>query len=209
MSDSTSPPRADGSSEPDVTDVILRDHRWFRDQFVALYDLHPGDGEEPDVDALSRIWDPLAARLDVHAIAEERIFYPELLDKGEDPEDETVDAIGDHNEIRDGVHDAGRHPVGAQAWWDAVGATREANDEHMAEEEREGIANFRVHAPASLRRSLGIALQTFLDEHPTASGLDTSDQDPDDYVERVEAELHPGDDTDAAGSLGIGSLKGR
>ncbi len=61
------------------------------------------------------MWDPLAARLDVHAIAEEEIFYPELLRVGEDPEDETLDAIGDHNDIRDGVHEAARHPLGTES----------------------------------------------------------------------------------------------
>jgi hypothetical protein len=45
--------------------------------------------------------------LDVHAYIEEKIFYPQLLQRGaDDPEGETLDAIGDHNDIRDGVGDA-------------------------------------------------------------------------------------------------------
>lgn len=36
------------------------------------------------------------------AIAEEQIFYPRLLEFGEDPDAETLDTISDHNDIRDG-----------------------------------------------------------------------------------------------------------
>jgi len=191
--------------------VILRDHAWFRAQFIALYDLKVDT--PPDTEALSAIWDPLAARLDVHAAGEEAIFYPQLLALGDDdPEDETLDAIGDHNDIRDGVHDAARHPVAGEEWWAAVAAAREANDEHMAEEEREGIADFRQHAPAELRERLGRELEAFLDQHPTTSGVDVEDKDPEEYVDEIESELHPNDDDATTrrtdGSLGIGSLRG-
>ncbi len=194
----------------DITALILEDHTWFRQQFAALDELQ---GQSPlDVEAVTAIWRPLAARLDMHAIAEEEIFYPQLLKRGEeDPEAETLDAIGDHNDIRDGVHDADRHPVGTAEWWAAVGAAREANDEHMAEEEREGLADFRQHAPAGLRESLGKRFTEFLDRHPTTAGVDTDDKDPEGYVRAVERELHPATDEASGGdgSLGIGSLKGR
>jgi hypothetical protein len=194
----------------DVTEVILRDHAWFRAQFIALYDLRADS--PPDVEAISAVWEPLATRLDVHAAAEEAIFYPQLLARGEDPEDETLDAIGDHNDIRDGVHDTARHPVASEAWWAAVEATREANDEHMAEEEREGIADFRLHAPAELREQLGRELAEFLDRHPTTEGVDVEDKDPEEYVDEIESDLHPNDDGSTQrrtdGSLGIGTLRG-
>jgi len=154
----------------DVTEVILRDHAWFRRQFIALYDLY--DDSAPDVAAISALWEPLAARLDVHAAGEEEIFYPQLLARGEDdPEDETLDAIGDHNDIRDGVHDAARHQVASEQWWAAVGRTREANDDHMGEEEREGLSDFRRNAPIGLREALGRQYSEFMAEHPTTEGL--------------------------------------
>lgn len=194
---------------PDVTALILDDHMWFRQQFAALDDLQA----RPPLDeaALRRVWEPLAQRLDLHAIAEEQIFYPQLLRVGEDPEDETLDAIGDHNDIRDGVHDAARHPLGTTAWWDAVGRARQANDEHMAEEEREGIADFKMHAPVGLREALGRQFAAFLDVHRTTAGVDTADKDPTDYVRDVERELHEPEDSSTGGdpSLRIGSLKGR
>ena len=195
----------------DVTEVILRDHEWFRRQFIALFDLYAESA--PDVAAITAVWEPLAARLDVHAAAEEAIFYPELLARGQDdPEDETLDAIGDHNDIRDGVADAARQQVASAPWWAAVLTTRKANDEHMAEEEREGIADFRQHAPPELRDRLGRELAEYLDRHPTTAGVDTHDKDPQQYVDEIESDLHPNDDGSAerrtGGSLGIGSLRG-
>jgi Hemerythrin HHE cation binding domain len=189
---------------PDITRLIMDDHAWFRDQFAALDELQ---ARSPlDADAVEKVWTPLAARLDVHAIAEERIFYPQLLRVGtEDPQEETLDAIGDHNDIRDGVHEAARHPVGTLDWWEAVGQARKANDEHMGEEEREGLADFRLHASAGLRASLGTQFSEFLDAHRTTAGLDTADKDPEEYVAAVEGEIHTSDPED--NSLGIGSLK--
>lgn len=113
------------------------------------------------------------------------------------------------NDIRDGVHDAARHPTGTAAWWDAVGRARQANDEHMAEEEREGLPDFRRNAPIGLRESLGRQFAAFLDEHRTTEGVDTSDKDPEGYVRDVERQVHRPGDAATAGdpSLGIGSLK--
>ena len=186
----------------DITELILDEHEWFRRQFAALDDLQ---AQQPlDVEAVRRLWQPLADKLDVHAIAEERIFYPQLLRFGDDPEDETLDAIGDHNDIRDGVRDANQLPAGTVEWWEAVGRARRANDEHMGEEEREGLSDFRLNAPSGLRAALGVQFAEFLQAHRTTAGLDVSDKDPEEYVRDVERDISatPGD-----GSLGIGSLR--
>lgn len=91
----------------DITMLILDDHDWFREQFAKLDELQAQT--PPDQRALKRVWRPLAEKLDVHAYIEEKIFYPQLLTRGgNDAEGETLDAIGDHNDIRDGVRDATR-----------------------------------------------------------------------------------------------------
>ena len=194
------------SESTDITDQILAHHEWFREQFVRLDDAKAASPANPD--ALRAVWDPLATKLDLHAIAEEEIFYPQLLRRGtEDPEEATLDAIGDHNDIRDGVHAAETHTVGTPEWWTAVTAAREANDEHMAEEEREGIADFRANAPAGLREALGRQFARFFEQHPTTDGVNVSDKNPERYVGTIErdiAQTRAGD-----GSLGIGSLKGQ
>jgi hypothetical protein len=196
--------RLPGPGSDDITQLILDDHERFRRAFARLDDLRATGQTSPN--ELSRVWDPLAELLDVHAIAEEEIFYPQLLRKGADGQDETLDAIGDHNEIRDGVHDAATQPVGSEAWWDAVGRARGANDEHMAEEERDALADFRLHAAIGLRESLGRRFRQFVAEHMGAGDLNTSDKDPRGYVQ---ANKPRSSRTPADYSLGIGSLKGR
>ena len=139
---------------PDITMLILADHEWFREQFARLDNLQARTSVRKD--ALEKVWRPLADKLDVHAYIEEKIFYPQLLTRGvDDPDGETLDAIGDHNDIRDGVRDANAAAIGTDKWWAAVGRAREANDEHMGEEEREGLSDFRRHAPIGLREALG------------------------------------------------------
>ena len=169
----------------DITMRILADHTWFREQFAQLDYLQAAD--PVDLEALQRVWRPLADKLDVHAYIEERIFYPQLLKRGvADPEEETLDAIGDHNDIRDGVVAADAEEVGSQAWWAAVGEARKANDEHMGEEEREGLSDFRRNASAELSEALGDQYAEFMAAHPTTKGIDVTDRDPQAYVDDVQ-----------------------
>ena len=83
----------------------------------------------------------------------------------------------------------------------------------MAEEEREGIADFRQHAAPDLRERLGRSSRSTSTGTRRPTGVDTDDKDPEQYVDEIESELHPNDDgsqerrTD--GSLGIGSLRGQ
>jgi hypothetical protein len=189
----------------DITTLILADHTWFREQFARLDYLQAR--KSAGRDALQRVWRPLADKLDVHAYIEEQIFYPQLLQRGvDDPEGETLDAIGDHNDIRDGVRDADAAELGTDEWWAAVGRTRTANDDHMGEEEREGLADFRRHAPIGLREALGRQYREFMTEHPTTKGLRIVDRDPQAYVDEVEGKT---EQQPKSTSLGIGSLKGQ
>jgi len=181
----------------DITQLILDDHETFRRNFAAL-----DDADEPE--QLRALWEPLAALLDVHAVAEESIFYPQLLRRGDNAEDETVDAIGDHNEIRDGVREAARQPIGSPQWWDAVRKVRIANSDHMAEEEDDALPDFRRNAPLNVREDLGRRFLEFKADHADTRDLDTSDKDPQEYVSTVQAQMSPGAES---GSLDIGGLK--
>jgi hypothetical protein len=135
------------------------------------------------------VWARIAAMLETHARAEEEIFYPELVKLGERLHDqseqaETEDAIGDHNDIRDGIREAGRHDVGSDGWWKGVDAARKANDEHMGEEEHEGLADFRRHIDLELRHRLGVRFATF--EAVNVEGVTPVDLDPQEYVRENE-----------------------
>jgi hypothetical protein len=120
-------------------------------------------------------------------LTEERFFYPELLKLGrgadnESPGEETRDAIKDHNEIRDSASEVDRHDVGSPDWFEAVAAANRANSDHMAEEERQGLTDFRRHAPIALRHRLGVEFLRFESEHLTGTGVQPVDLDVDEYV---------------------------
>jgi hemerythrin HHE cation binding domain-containing protein len=166
----------------DITQLILDDHHEQRRLFAMLQEI-PRD----DAHTLTAVWKRLAALLEVHAAAEERLFYPALLKLGrgpgadETPEAETQDAIHDHNEIRDAVQAVAGHPVGSDGWFDAVAKADEANSDHMAEEEREGLKDFRMHASLQVRHDLAVGFAGFEAAHVT--GVKAEDQDPQTYIE--------------------------
>jgi hypothetical protein len=168
----------------DIVDLVYEDHDWFRRRFFYL-------DQARTVEELRAIWEPLARRLDTHADAEERILYPVLLKKGGadqpgdggDPEDETEDAISDHNAIRDGVRDSHDHEVGSEGWWDAVNRARRENGEHLEEEEREALPDFLKSTTSDLRHDLAMQWLKFYAQHPLLQGVDTSDKDPEAYID--------------------------
>ena len=163
---------------PDVIRLILDDHETFRSRFDELDRLHD------DPQAAEAVWAPLAALLETHASAEESHFYPALLQHVEGSEDETKDAIGDHDEIRVGISRAAAAEVGSDEWWAGISAAREANDEHLAEEERDDIPDFLRVASVELRQELGERFREFEAEHAEARGLSGEEKDPDDYVQQ-------------------------
>jgi len=165
----------------DITQLILDDHQEQRRLFAVVDQI-----DRTETSALGAVWGRLAAFLEVHAEAEERFFYPGLLRLGEGaggkdtPEAETTDAIDDHNEIRQAVAAVAEHQVGTDDWFKAVAAANEANGDHMAEEEREGLTDFRLNAGLQLRHDLAVALAAFEAVHVT--GVPAVDKDPDDYI---------------------------
>lgn len=165
----------------DITQLILTDHAEFRRLFLALDEIDRGDTE-----ALRVVWMRLRDFLDVHAEAEERFFYPKLLKVGEgggdsdSAADETEDAIEDHNEIRDTAKKVDGHPVGSEAWFEAIDACNKANSDHMGEEERQGLADFRLHASLEERHALAVKFIAFEAGH--RDGIEPVDKDPKAYV---------------------------
>jgi len=186
----------------DITQLVLDDHYEQRRLSAILEQI-----DRADTEALSAVWERLAAFLEVHAAAEEAIFYPALLKVGISArrragvEEETLDAIHDHNEIRDAIAEVARHLVGSDGWYAAVAAVNLANGDHMAEEEREGLTDFRRLAGLQQRHNLAAAFAAY--EARNFAGVQPVDKDPAAYVS--EAEKGTGQDSD--GSLGIGGLK--
>jgi hypothetical protein len=187
----------------DITQLILDDHHEQRRLFAILEQIDSSDSA-----ALADIWGRLSVFLELHAEAEEEIFYPELLALAissrplASAEPETLDAIGDHNEIRDAIAAVAGHQVGSQGWRDAIAAVNRANGDHMAEEEREGLTDFRRGVSLQKRHELAVAFAAF--EARNFAGVRPVDKDPQTYVlqtEAAERALH------APGSLDIGGLR--
>ena len=168
----------------DITQLILDDHHEQRRLFAMLDEI---DGS--DKRTLEALWGRLCAFLEVHAEAEERIFYPALLKVGEgaggkaDAEDETEHAIRDHNKIRDAVAAVAKHKVGTPAWYAAVAAANKENGDHMAEEEREGLTDFRRTADKDTRHRLAVDFAAFEARH--FEGVKPVQKDPKAYIAQV------------------------
>jgi hypothetical protein len=167
----------------DITEVILHQHGEQRRMF-ALLDEFPRD----DIEGLAALWKRLAILLETHAEAEERYFYPHLLRVGtgaadaDSVDEEVEDAVKDHNEIREGIRKAAAADTGSDEWWAAVVDCREANSEHMAEEERQDLADFRLHADLALRHDIAVKFLRF-ESINAATGVPPKDKEPEQYVE--------------------------
>jgi len=167
----------------DITEVILSDHHEQRRMFAMLEEIEPTEQE-----ALSAVWNRLRILLEVHAKAEEELFYPRLvklqrdLVEKESPQEETEDAIHDHNEIRDAIAGVGGQRVGSVEWLKAIAEVNEVNSDHMAEEERQGLTDIRRHLDREERHRMAVAFLAFESEH-AARGVTPRDQDPEEYVE--------------------------
>ncbi len=160
----------------DIDRLILSEHDAFRRAFAEIEQL-------TDAGEVAERWQQLSDQLEVHASAEEAIFYPALLRDVDDAEDDTEHAVKDHNEIRDTTQAVGGHEVGTGAWWDAFRTAREATSEHLEEEEHDVLPPFRESVDDDARSELGMRWLKFHEEHEDAEGLSGNEKDPEAYVE--------------------------
>ncbi|WP_144097256.1 hemerythrin domain-containing protein [Croceicoccus sediminis] len=164
----------------DIVDCILADHDRQRRMFCAL------DEARADLDSAGKIFGRLKNFLEAHAAAEELYFYPELLKLGkgavdsDSAEETTDDAIDDHNKIAKAVEKASKLEVGSDEWWDAVDEGNLQNSKHMAEEERQGLSDFRRNVPLERRVQLGVKYLAFESEH--SGKFERTEKDPDEYI---------------------------
>ncbi len=167
----------------DITEIILHQHVEQRRMFAMLEEW-PRDDHE----GLAALWTRLAILLETHAEAEERYFYPELLRLGtggadaESVEEEVEDAVKDHNEIRDAVRRVSDTETGSDEWWTAVIDANTHNSDHMGEEERQDLADFRQQADLQLRHDIAVRFIRY-ESLKAASGIESVDKDPESFVE--------------------------
>ncbi len=167
----------------DITEVILHQHAQQRRMFAMLEEW-PRDDEE----GLAALWSRLEILLETHAEGEELHFYPALLRLGsgegdaDSVEEEVIDAVKDHNEIREAIRQVHRCKAGSEKWWEAVVDANVANSEHMAEEERQDLPDFRMHASRELRHQIAVAFLRY-EALRAATGITPEDKDPKEWVE--------------------------
>lgn len=168
----------------DITEIIQHQHDEQRRMFAYL-EQWPRDDRE----GLAAVWRRLAILLETHAEAEERYFYPELLRLGtggadaESTEEEVEDAVKDHNEIRAAVRAADEHETGSDDWWTAVVDANVHNSDHMGEEERQDLADFRQQATLELRHVIAVNFLRYESQNASA-GTKPVDKDPQEYLDR-------------------------
>lgn len=160
----------------DIDRLIQSEHDAFRRAFTEIEQL-------TDAAELGVRWTELSDQLEVHASAEEVIFYPALLQDVDDAEDDTEHAVEDHNEIRVTTRAVDTHDVGTDAWWDAFRTAREATAEHLEEEEHDVLPPFRESVDDEARSELGMRWLQFHETHEDAVGLSGAAKDPEAYVE--------------------------
>jgi hypothetical protein len=167
----------------DITEIIPHQHAEQRRMFAMLE-----EWPRSDSDGLAALWKRLEILLETHAEAEEKYFYPELLKLGtggadaESVDEEVEDAIKDHNEIRDAIRSVRRCKAGSDKWWEAVVEANVANSDHMAEEERQDLTDFRQQTTLALRHGIAVQFLRFEAEH-WATGDTPVDKDPEEFVE--------------------------
>jgi hypothetical protein len=167
----------------DITEIIQHQHEEQRRGFAQLE-----EWPREDRDGLGAMWGRLCILLETHAEAEERYFYPHLLDLGtgaadaDSADEEVQDAVKDHNSLRAAIARATAASVGSEEWWTAVVDANTENSDHMGEEERQDLADFRQQAGLGLRHDIAVQFLRFQAEH-AATGIRAEDKDPQEYVE--------------------------
>lgn len=78
-----------------------------------------------------RIIRSLSALLDLHADAEQQIWYPAAFRSRPDGAGETQTAIAILDDLRAAVAEVRVHDAGSAAWWYAVNAARQERDSRV------------------------------------------------------------------------------
>lgn len=151
-----------GGMVSDVMDLILADHRRIRRLQGALRDL-ARSGDDADVRwRLAPLWQRLADLLEAHCAVEEEICHPAIFGSGPQATAGTLEAVADHDDIREAIMEAHLEPIGSAGWWRAVRATLVISTQHMDAEERGILADCNHRWSASQRQKLGLEWSKFI-----------------------------------------------
>jgi hypothetical protein len=168
----------------DITKIILSEHEEFKSLFKEISSLE--SHHHQDKEDLHHRWKNLADYLELHASAEEALFYPKALKQVKDSEEDTKHAVKDHNEIRETTRAVAKEETGTEGWWKAFNEMKDATIEHLEEEEEDVIPPFQKEVPEEEKNEIGRQWREFCANHSGAKGLSGNKKDPQKYVEKHE-----------------------
>jgi hemerythrin-like domain-containing protein len=167
------------TSQTDIIKIILHEHEEFKSEFKELENMK-------DKQELNERWRKLADYLELHASAEEALFYPRAIKKVKDSKEDTKHAVKDHNEIRQTTKAVGKEEFDSKEWWKAFSEWKDATIEHLEEEEEDVIPPFEKEVSEEDRNMIGEEWRQFYSKHHHAKGLSGAEKDPEAYVEKHE-----------------------
>ena len=161
----------------DIVDLIRDDHEEQRLAFSHLESATQASEQQSG-------WEHLRGLLEVHAAAEEAVFYPEVARLSESSAEQTEDAVEEHNQLRDAIGEVAEHQPGTDLYLLAIRQAKAVNDHHLAEEEANVLPEVS-RLDAGKRQQLGGAFQDFKDRHPGGKGVSGERKDAKAYIAEV------------------------
>jgi hemerythrin superfamily protein len=114
-----------------VYEILINDHQIVKALFDRLEKM-----EEDQIDEREEIFQTLNHELSVHALAEEKFFYP-LLKTEDEAEDITLEAIEEHKVVKKLLKELNSNGKGTKEWAAKLKVLQENVLHHVKEEEGE------------------------------------------------------------------------
>jgi hemerythrin superfamily protein len=115
----------------DVYELLKKDHETVKKLFAELEET-----DEEQAEKRERLFSTLNQELTVHALAEEKFFYPAL--KGEaEAEDHTLEAIEEHKVVKKLLKELEANKKDSKEWAAKLKVLQENVEHHVEEEEGE------------------------------------------------------------------------
>lgn len=143
------------SCSADVIELVMADHRRIRRLREMLENgVRRGPAGRSGWMRI-QIWDRLAELLEAHMSAEEEICYLPMSRSGSVSPERRLDAVADHDDIREAISEARLQFAGSPLWWAAARAVLAASGDHLDREERDMLAGWLPRLTMSQRLELG------------------------------------------------------
>jgi hemerythrin-like domain-containing protein len=137
----------------DAFTLLKNDHAEVSAKFKQL----EATGED-DAEARQQLFDQIRQALDIHAHIEETIFYP-VLKQAAETREITIEALGEHQEIKDLLKQLTDTPPTGNAFDNLCGDLKRAVEHHVKEEETEMFPKAQHVLSAQQLDELGTRLE--------------------------------------------------